>query len=135
MFKDTCSSLDEPPHPGEILREDILPCLDVTPRDLAKHLAIKESDLAEFLNEARPVTLELAQRLAAALGQAPHYWLGLQLQFDMFQAAFKVPDGVKPVTWRKKRAVTTVPSHVRTPGRAGSSQPHAVKQSRRGKAA
>ena len=45
MFKDTCfkdegETLDEPPHPGEILREDILPCLEITERDLARHLAI-----------------------------------------------------------------------------------------------
>ena len=107
MFKDTCfkelgDSLDEPPHPGEILREDILPCLELTPRDLARHLAIAESELAEFLSEDRPVTLELAQRLAAALGQSPRYWLGLQLQFDIFKAALAGPEGVTPVAWHKR---------------------------------
>lgn len=103
MFKDICDGVDEPPHPGEILREDILPCLELSERDLAKHLSIKESDLAEFLNEARPVTLELAQRLATALGQSPRYWLGLQLQFDMFKAALCDPVGVTPVAWPKRR--------------------------------
>lgn len=102
MFKDTCDCLDEPPHPGEILREDILPCLELTERDLARHLAIKESELAEFLSEDRPVTLELAQRLAAALGQSPRYWLGLQLQFDMFKAGQCGPQGVTPVAWHKR---------------------------------
>jgi antitoxin HigA-1 len=106
MFKDICDGFEEPPHPGEILREDILPCLELTPADLARHLAIKESELAEFLNEARPVTLELAQRLAAALGQSPRYWLGLQLQFDMFQCATHAPVGVTPVTWRLRSAST-----------------------------
>ena len=99
MFKDSCDDLDEPPHPGEILREDILPRLALTPGGLARHLAIKESDLAAFLNEDRPVTLELAQRLAAALGQSPRYWLSLQLQFDMFKAALESPEGVTPVNW------------------------------------
>ena len=102
MFKDTCDGFEEPPHPGEILREDILPCLDLTASGFAHHLAIKDSDLAEFLNEARPVTLELAQRLAAALGQSPRYWLGLQLQFDMFKASQGSPVGVTPVSWRKR---------------------------------
>ena len=102
MFKDTCDGFDEPPHPGEILREDILPCLELTPRDFAKHLAIAESDLASFLDEQRPVTLELAQRLAAALGQNPRYWLGLQVQFDMFQAAHCAPANVTPVTWHRR---------------------------------
>lgn len=100
MFKDTCDGFEEPPHPGEILREDILPRIELTPQVFAQHLAIKESDLAEFLNETRPVTVELAQRLAAALGQSPRYWLSLQVQFDMFQAAIQTPTGVKPVTWR-----------------------------------
>ena len=102
MFKDTCDGFDEPPHPGEILREDILPCLELTRGDFAKHLSIAESDLASFLDERRPVTLELAQRLAAALGQSPRYWLGLQLQFDMFQAALCAPSGVTPVAWHRR---------------------------------
>lgn len=110
MFKDTCfkelgDGFDEPPHPGEILREDILPCLELTARDLAQHLAIEESELAEFLSENRPVTLELAQRLAAALGQSPRYWLGLQLQFDMFKAGQCGPEGVTPVAWHKRAKV------------------------------
>jgi antitoxin HigA-1 len=104
MFKDTYDGLEEPPHPGEILREDILPCLDLTTADLARHLAINESDLSEFLNEKRPVSIELAQRLALALGQTPRYWLSLQVQFDMFQAASQAPAGVKPVTWRPRNA-------------------------------
>lgn len=104
MFKETCDGFEEPPHPGEILREDILPCLELTAHDFAHHLAIKESELAEFLNEARPVTVELAQRLAAALGQNPRYWLSLQVQFDMFQAASHTLTGIKPVTWRSRAA-------------------------------
>lgn len=102
MFKDTCDGFAEPPHPGKILREDILPCLELTASGLAQHLAIKDSDLAEFLNETRPVTLELAQRLAAALGQSPRYWLGLQVQFDIFKACECAPADVTPVSWRKR---------------------------------
>ena len=56
------------------------------------------------MSENRPVTLELAQRLAGALGQSPRYWLQLQLQFDMFKAVSESPEGVTPVAWSRRRA-------------------------------
>jgi antitoxin HigA-1 len=91
MFKTSLDGVEQPPHPGEILREDILPGLHLTPGDLARHLRLSETELANVLAEREPVTLDLAQRLAATLGQTPRYWLALQLQFDLFRAAVAPP--------------------------------------------
>jgi antitoxin HigA-1 len=101
MFRTNLDGVEQPPHPGEILREDILPNLDLSARDFARHLAIQEAELAAVLAESKPVTLDLAQRLAAAVGQTPRYWLALQLQFDVFRAAIAQPVAIQPIKLKR----------------------------------
>jgi antitoxin HigA-1 len=101
MFRTNLDGVEQPPHPGEILREDILPNLDLSTRDFARHLAIQEAELAAVLAESKPVTLDLAQRLAAAVGQTPRYWLALQLQFDVFRAAIAQPVAIQPIKLKR----------------------------------
>lgn len=93
-----------PPHPGEILREDILPFLTLSRRELARHLAISPRVLSEVLAEKRAVTLDLALKLGAALGQGARYWLGLQAQHDVFLATQAQGVSVAPISWGKKRS-------------------------------
>jgi antitoxin HigA-1 len=99
MFRTQLDGVEQPPHPGEILREDILPRLDLSAQDLARHLAIQETTLNDVLFERQPMTVDLAQRLSAALGQSPRYWLALQMQFDLFRAALSVPSSITPIKW------------------------------------
>ena len=56
----------KPPHPGEYLREDILPALDMTITDLANHLGVSRPTLSDLVNEKRAVSVEMAQRLGQA---------------------------------------------------------------------
>lgn len=103
MFRTTPFADAGPPHPGEILREDIVPLIAMSKRELARHLAISPRVLSELLAEKRAVTLELALKLGAALGQGARYWLGLQAQHDVWRAA--QPDAVPavaPLSWGKK---------------------------------
>jgi addiction module HigA family antidote len=99
MFKTHSDSDPAPLHPGEILRVDILPRLGMAPEELAIRLAVPRPALDALLAERSAITLDLAQRLGLALGQGPHYWLALQMQFDLWQAERSVPDGVRPITW------------------------------------
>ena len=93
-----------PPHPGEILREDILPHVALPRREIARHLGISAHLLAELLAERRSVTLDLARRLGECLGQGARYWLSLQIQHDLWRAAEPMPLAVKPITWGKATA-------------------------------
>jgi addiction module HigA family antidote len=100
-----------PAHPGEILREDILPRLAVGRAELAHHLDLSDRTLMEILAERRPVTFDIAQRLGVALGTGTRYWLALQAQFDLWRASEVEPPRIEPVAWRTKRAIaiTQVP--------------------------
>jgi antitoxin HigA-1 len=80
-----------PLHPGEILREDLLPHFHVSPQEFARHLGIRVETLNRVLSESAPVTRPLAKRLGASLGQGGHYWLALQSQYDLWQGALEAP--------------------------------------------
>jgi addiction module HigA family antidote len=97
---------EAPPHPGEILREDILPKTGLGTAELAQHLDVPPAVVDELVREQRPVSLDLALRLGAALGQGARYWLGLQALHDIWQAEQPQaqPARVKPVRWGKRKA-------------------------------
>ena len=58
----------------------------MTRAQLAKHLQISTRRLNEVVRERRDINLDLAMRLGAAFGQGAHFWLGLQMQHDLWQA-------------------------------------------------
>lgn len=99
MSKDLYDRELPPPHPGEILREDLLPRSRLSRAALARHLGISLRALTDLLAERRPVTLDLALRLGAALGSGARYWLGLQIQHDLWRADHGAAVEVKPVVW------------------------------------
>jgi addiction module HigA family antidote len=78
-----------PSHPGEILREDVLPALGLAKAKLAVHLGISRQTLYAILNEERAVTADVAARLARAFGNSAGLWLNMQSQHDAWHAARK----------------------------------------------
>ena len=73
-----------PTHPGEVLREDVLPGAGLTQDKLARLLGVSRRTISEILNERRPVTTDMAHRLARAFGTSPEMWLGLQQDVDLW---------------------------------------------------
>lgn len=69
-------------HPGELLLE-ILEDLSLTQAALADALGISPMRVSHVLKGTRPITAELALRLARAFGQSPQYWLNLQTSYDL----------------------------------------------------
>jgi len=78
-----------PSHPGEILREDVLPALGMAKSALADHLGISRQTLYEILREDRTVTADVAARLARAFGNSASFWLSLQSNHDAWHAERK----------------------------------------------
>lgn len=67
-----------PTHPGEILREDVLPATGLSQGEFAEVLGVSRRTVNEILQEKRPVTVDMAHRLSRALGTSPEVWLNLQ---------------------------------------------------------
>jgi len=73
-----------PTHPGEILREDVLPALGMTQKGFADHLGVSRLTVSEILNEKRSVTPDMAIRLGKLLGNGPELWLRMQQALDVW---------------------------------------------------
>jgi len=78
--------LHNPPHPGETLREDVIPALGISKTALASRLGVARETLSRILNGHAPISPDLAVRLErAGIGKA-RMWLGVQADYDLWQA-------------------------------------------------
>lgn len=72
-----------PMHPGELLREDVMPALGRTRAEIARLLGVSRQTLHAILTERAPVTPEMALRLGKLCGNGPDLWLALQARYDL----------------------------------------------------
>jgi antitoxin HigA-1 len=72
-----------PTHPGEILREDVLPALGKSKAEIARALGVSRHTLYELLGERQPVTPQMALRLGKLCGNGPGLWLRMQVAYDL----------------------------------------------------
>ena len=72
-----------PLHPGELIREDLLPALGVSKTALARSLGISRQTLYDILNERQPVTAEMAVRFGKLFGNGARFWVNMQRAFDL----------------------------------------------------
>jgi len=69
-------------HPGEVLREDFLLPLKLTPEKLAKSIKIKPQVVQELITEKRDLDKDLATRLALYFDMSTEFWLGIQHDYE-----------------------------------------------------
>lgn len=73
-------------HPGELLREDVIPALSRSAAEIARLLRVPQRTLHDILDEKQPVTVAMALRLGKLIGNGPVLWLNLQRNYDLEQA-------------------------------------------------
>jgi addiction module HigA family antidote len=106
--------IHNPAHPGEILREDVLPALGLSVTEAADALGVNRVSLSRVLNGRAAISSEMALRLEKWLGpdNGPEAktWLAMQAQYDLWhaskQAASKIRK-IKPATLREGPAGMT----------------------------
>ena len=75
-----------PVHPGEMLLEEFLKPLGLSQSAFAIQLGVSFPRLNEIVREKRGVTADTALRLAQVTGMSADFWLGLQLDWDLWHA-------------------------------------------------
>ena len=76
-----------PPHPGEIIKEDILPELGLSVTEAALQLGITRVALSRVINGKAAISTDLALKLEAWLdGPSAEVWLGMQLDYTLWHA-------------------------------------------------
>lgn len=76
----------DPPHPGEIVREECLAPLGLSVTDGAKALGVTRQALNNLVNEKAGISPEMAIRLEKAFGSSADMWLKLQIGFELAEA-------------------------------------------------
>jgi addiction module HigA family antidote len=75
-----------PVHPGEVLREDFLAPMNLSPYAVARAIRVPRTRIERLAREETPVTADTALRLAKFFGTTAAYWMGLQAQHDLERA-------------------------------------------------
>ncbi|HMA51672.1 MAG TPA: HigA family addiction module antitoxin [Magnetospirillaceae bacterium] len=73
-------------HPGEILREEFLAPLNLTPYALAKYCNVPRTRIERVVREETPVTADTALRFGKVFGTGPEFWMNLQSAYDLATA-------------------------------------------------
>ena len=84
------ATMHNPPHPGSILREDVLPALGLSVTEAAKQIGVTRVALSRVLNGHSGISPEMALKIEDWLGVEhggrAEVWTGMQLDYDMWQA-------------------------------------------------
>ncbi len=70
-------------HPGEVLREDVLPALGLSVSETARRLGVSRQQFHRILACTHPVTVEMALRVGKLVGNGPGLWLRMQQNYDL----------------------------------------------------
>ena len=81
-----------PTHPGEILRDDVLPAMGVSVNRAAQDLGVSRQHLHRILKGTHPVTADMALRLGKLCGNGAGFWIRLQTAHDLHARAAELKD-------------------------------------------
>jgi addiction module HigA family antidote len=74
-------------HPGDILKTEFMEPLGLSSYRLAKELHVSAPRVNDLVRGKRSITAETAMRLSVYFGNSPQFWLGLQMDYDLWIAA------------------------------------------------
>jgi len=91
--------LQRPPiHPGEVIREDILPALGLSVSEVARRLGVSRQQLHRILACTHPITTEMALRIGRLAGNGPGLWLRMQQAYDLWHAEQRLQEELAQIT-------------------------------------
>lgn len=82
-------------HPGRILREEFMEPLELSAIKLARHINVPRTRIERLVREETSMTIDTAERLAAAFDTSVAFWMNLQSNYDVFAA--KPTKGISPI--------------------------------------
>ncbi|MGD2091691.1 MAG: HigA family addiction module antitoxin [Candidatus Aminicenantes bacterium] len=78
--------MNNPPHPGEVIKELCLEPLGLSITEAARALGVSRSELSAIINGRKKINPEMAVRLSIAFNTTSESWLNQQMQYDLWQA-------------------------------------------------
>lgn len=93
-----------PIHPGEILREEFLLPMELTPYAVAQACGVPRTRIERLAREETPVTADTALRLGKYFGTTPTFWMNLQARYDLEMAGDATAADLKQIKPMKRKA-------------------------------
>jgi addiction module HigA family antidote len=93
-----------PPHPGEILREDVLPAVGISVPQAARDLGVSRQYLHKILRGEVSITVDMAVKLGKLVGNGPGLWLRMQQAHDLWHAERRLAPELKKIPTRPAAA-------------------------------
>jgi addiction module HigA family antidote len=93
-----------PTHPGEILREDVLPAVGISVAQAARDLRVSRQYLHKILRGEVPITVDMAVKLGKLVGNGPGLWLRMQQAHDLWHAERRLAPELKKIPTRPAAA-------------------------------
>jgi addiction module HigA family antidote len=75
----------EPTHPGEMLLQEFLIPMEITPDELAIAIRMPSDVINEIIHQKTALTPSIALRLAKCFQMSEDFWMNLQLRWDLYQ--------------------------------------------------
>ena len=88
-------------HPGEILREEFLGPMSLTPYAVAKAIGVPRTRIERLAREETQLTADTALRLSRYFGTTAAFWMGLQAQYDLEIATDQINKELKRIEPRR----------------------------------
>ncbi len=79
MIKDKLN----PIHPGEVLSEEFLKPMNISASQIAQNLKISQDIIEKIIEGKKPISADIALRLARYFNVSAQFWLGLQMDYDL----------------------------------------------------
>lgn len=93
-----------PTHPGEVLREDVLPAAGLSVAQAARDLRVSRQYLHKILRGVAPITADMALKLGKLVGNGPVLWLRMQQAYDLWDAERRLAPELKKIPTRPAAA-------------------------------
>jgi antitoxin HigA-1 len=91
-------------HPGDILSEEFLKPLGMTPYRLSKEIGISQTHIGQIIRGERGITAPVALRLAVFFSTTPRFWTDLQALYDLEEAQKNIAEQIAAIRpWSAER--------------------------------
>ena len=87
----------ETPTIGEILREEFLEPLGITPYRLSKELNVSTSSILDLVHDRRKISVEMALRLSKFFGNSHKFWTNLQTELDVRETKARMEKEIQKI--------------------------------------
>jgi addiction module HigA family antidote len=93
-----------PMHPGEMLREEFLGPMGLSPYKVAKACGVPRTRIERIVREELGITADTALRLAKVFGMSVGFWMNLQARYDVRVAEKAIAADLKDIKTFKSKA-------------------------------